>query len=160
MVLSAAKFSQFRTSRGRVFDYTCVSLLLQVLRATLRGSNKEVLLSIHLGGKPRERVLNCISRYVGPKQRCSQPLKQNEMDAAAPRFLVDPHQLLHALRRDSFGSCRKSCALQQRTDASGVDLRQIAQLTRQVRRHGHSGGDRLAVQPSTVSQTGFDGVAE
>src|SRR6266852_6266403 len=28
-----------RTSRGRVFDYTCVSLLPQVLRAALRSSN-------------------------------------------------------------------------------------------------------------------------
>src|SRR5207245_809285 len=29
----------FRTSQGRVFDYTCVSLLPQVLRAALRSSN-------------------------------------------------------------------------------------------------------------------------
>src|SRR3989442_9042181 len=56
----------FRTSRGRVFDYTCVSLLPQVLRAALLSS--KVLLSTHLGGKPRERVIDCARRYVGAKQ--------------------------------------------------------------------------------------------
>src|SRR5213592_4704480 len=62
--------------------------------------------STHLGGKPRKRVVDCASGYVGAKHCGSQPLQQNEMDAAPLRFLVEPHQLLHALRRDPSYGCR------------------------------------------------------
>src|SRR5437899_12524846 len=65
--LPAAEIPLFRASRGRVLDYTCVSLLPQVLRAALRGSNSAPA-SAHLGGKPRKRVIDCASRDVGAKQ--------------------------------------------------------------------------------------------
>src|SRR5881296_3661970 len=77
MVFVGGGILLFRTSRGRVFDYTCVSLLPQVLRAALLSSR--VLLSTHLGGKPRERVIDCASRYVGAKQGIPRRFRKTEM---------------------------------------------------------------------------------
>src|SRR6266498_5899891 len=116
--------------------------------------------SAHLGGKPRERVIDCTKWYVGTEQSRAQALQQNEMDAPAPCLFIDAHQLLHARRSDPLCGCRKSCALEQRTDAGGVRFRKVAKLLRQIRRHDHSGGDRLAVQPGAVAQARLDGVAE
>src|SRR5258708_1774004 len=45
--------------------------------------------SAHLGGEPRERVIDCARRYVGAKQSCAQALKKNEMQAPAPCLLAD-----------------------------------------------------------------------
>src|SRR5256885_136645 len=116
--------------------------------------------SAHLGGKARERVLDCAGRHVGAEQSHAQTLQQDEMDAPLPCLLIDAHHLLHAPRGEPFCGCRKSCALKQRTDAGRIGLREEAKLTRQVGRHDHPGCYGLAVQPNSVAEARFDGVAE
>src|SRR5260221_12400755 len=108
----------------------------------------------------RERVTNCARRYVGAEQSSAQPLQQNEMDAPAPCLLVDPYQLLHGPRSDPYRGCRKPCALQQRTDAGRVGLRKKPELPRQAGRRDHPRRYGLAMQPSSMTQAGFDGAAE
>src|SRR2546428_1135573 len=158
-VLPAAKFSYSALREAGFLTMPafpcCLKCLEQPCEAAIQGTA-----STHLGGKPRERVIDCTGRYVGAKQCHPQPLQQNEMDAAAPCFLVEPHQLLHARRRNPSYGCRKSRALEQRTHASGVGLRKIAELTRQVGRHHYPGRHGLAVQPSPVAEARFNGVAE
>src|SRR3989442_10129703 len=169
MGLPAAEFSNPELLKAEFLTIPafpcCLKCLEQRCEAEIQGSVSihypiQSTASTHSGGKPRERVIDCTSRYVGSKQCHPEPLKQNEMDAAAPCFFVEPHQLLHARRRNPSYGCRKSRALEQRPDASGVGLRKIAELTRQVSRHDHPGRHRLAVQPSPVAEARFNGVAE
>src|SRR6266513_3745286 len=92
----------------------CLKCLEQRCGAAIRGTA-----SAHLGSKPRKSVIDRARWHIGAKQRHAELLQQNKMDAASLCLLVELHQLLHALRRDSSYRGRKPRALEQRTDASG-----------------------------------------
>src|SRR5712692_9751210 len=132
---------------------------LKCLAVALQSSNPSVV-SAHLGGQARKRALDRRSRNVCPERRSAQAFQQDEMDPALSCLLVDAHELPHACRVDPWSGNRKSRALQKRPDAACVGLRKKPELTRQVRGHGHSGSDRLAVQPGAIAQARLDGMAE
>src|SRR5258706_12323791 len=157
--VAAAKSLDFTLFESGSWTIPSVPCLFNCLGPRCETAIREAA-SAPLGGKPRERVIDCARRYVGAKQGCAQALEKYEMNAAAPCLFVDTHQLLHARRGNPFCGRRQPRALKQRTDAGGVRLRKKPELSRQIGRHDHPGRDGLAVQPRAVSQPGCDGLAE
>ena len=96
----------------------------------------------------------------GVQAGAAQPFDQHETDLAALGFFVHPHQLQIA-RQPQLGPYHGQPGPFDQPPHSGQKIRRHqAHAHRQIAGHHHAAANRLAMQPSAVTEAGFNRVAE
>src|SRR5580765_5122632 len=85
------------------------------------------------------------------ERRTPQRLEHHEAQLPPRRLLVAGHELHEPLGSERWTAGWQSCPAEKAAHPGNLGVADQTQVLRELCRHHHPGGDRLAVQPGTVS---------